>query len=159
MVNYQPNTLNFMEAQLMKSFAGLSFGASQSEATRLFGKPEETENLQAIDGSESLVWHYWSRGFTIFFDKPDQGRFCCVEIDRSVKLRLWNEPVFDLDENSLKALFKKRGFKEIDEETHDWGEKRISFDDAMVDFYFEKGLLVSINFGVVVAEIPAILPN
>ena len=31
-------------------------------------------------------------------------------------------------------------------EQHDWGEKRLSFDEAHIDFYFEKNKLISINY-------------
>jgi hypothetical protein len=135
----------------MKHFGGLPFGASEKDAVAIFGEPEEKETLEAIDGSFSAVWHYWSKGFSLFFDQPQGGHFCCVEADSSVSLRLWDTGLFDLNETQLKALFKLKGFRDMDEENHEWGEKRVSFDDAMADFYFEKGELVSINFGVMPA--------
>lgn len=148
------------DAHLMKSFGGLPFGASGHEAEKIFGPPEEAEQLEAIDGSISLVWHYWTKGFTLFFDQAENGRFCCAEIDRSVILNLWEENIFRLNEPQLKNLFREKGFKELDEEQHEWGEKRISFDDAMADFYFENGILVSVNFGVMPEnENQSIYPN
>ncbi len=140
--------MNTLDARLLESFAQLPFGASTKEAEQFFGKPEETETLEAIDGSVSLVWHYWSKGFTLFFDQARNNRFCCVEVDSSVPLKLWDLPVFTLNEPQLKDLCVKNGFKDIDEEHHEWGEKRVTFDDAMADFYFENGILVSVNYGV-----------
>lgn len=143
----------------MKSFGGLTFGVTTTEAELFFGPPEETEKLEAIDGSVSLVWHYWRKGFTLFFDQDDGGRFTCVEVDNTVKLSLWDRPVFELNEAQLKKLFLAKGFSVVDEERQEWGEKRISFDDAMVDFYFENDKIVSINFGVVMADMLVIYPN
>lgn len=142
------HTMDSFEAHVLKSFGGLAFGAAEAEVEKHFGIPEEKETLEAIDGSVSLVWHYWSNGFTVFFDNERNGKFCCVEVDSSVDMKIWEEPVFRLNEGQLKALFKQQGFRDLDEENHEWGEKRISFDDAMADFYFENGILVSVNFGV-----------
>lgn len=148
------------DAQLLAGFGGLRFGASEKEVERVFGQPEESEVLEALDESRSLVWHYWSKGFSVFFDQESGGRFCSVEADRSVNLRFWGKNIFETGEKEIKALLKEQGYKDMDEENHEWGEKRLSFDDAMVDFYFEKGILVSVNFGVMsTSDIPVIHSN
>jgi hypothetical protein len=139
-----------LEACLLKSFASLPFGARTTDALKLFGPAEETEELEAVDGSKSAVWHYWSKGFTLFFDGPKTDRFCCAEIDNSVDLKMWEIAIFSLNEPQLKQLFVQNGFKELDEERHEWGEKRITFDDAMADFYFENGKMVSVNFSTMI---------
>lgn len=148
------------EAKLLKAFGGVPFGAGPEAIEKAFGLPEEAEVLEAPDDSKSLVWHYWSRGFSLFFDQESGGRFCCVEADRSVDLKIFGVDIFSLNENDVKKLLNNQGYRDIDEENHDWGEKRVSFDDAMVDFYFEKGMLVSINFGVMsTMDIPVIHSN
>ena len=45
-------------------------------------------------------------------------------------------------------LMMANGFEEIDEDEEEWGEKRISFDEALIDFYFESDELVTVNWGV-----------
>jgi hypothetical protein len=139
-----------LEACLLKSFGPLPFGASDKDALKTFGEPEEKEIMEGIDGSISTVWHYWAKGFTLFFDGPNTDRFSCAEIDSSLQLKMWDIPVFSLNEPQLKELFKQNGFKELDEEFHEWGEKRITFDDAMADFYFENGIMVSVNFSTMI---------
>jgi hypothetical protein len=42
-----------------------------------------------------------------------------------------------------------QGFKEIDAENLPWGGKRISFEDANIDFYYEDDKLTAINWGIV----------
>ena len=65
-----------------------------------------------------------------------------------------------LTEQELKKLMTEKGFKELDEEKEQWGEKRISFDDADIDFYFENGKLISVNYSLpVFAPSFVILPN
>ena len=44
---------------------------------------------------------------------------------------------------------KQHNYILTDTEKQDWGEKRLSFDEAGLDCYFENGRLSSINFGVI----------
>jgi len=44
-------------------------------------------------------------------------------------------------------LFKKKGVTNFETEVQEWGEKRLSFDELNIDFYFEKNILSSINYG------------
>ena len=60
---------------------------------------------------------------------------------------LYGESVMELTEETVEALMAKNGYKEEDDEEEDWGEHRISFNDAKIDFYFEEGELVSTSFG------------
>ena len=51
-----------------------------------------------------------------------------------------------MKETEIIELFKQHAFPLSETEQHSWGEKRLSFDAAFADLYFEKGKLVSINF-------------
>ncbi|CAN5205143.1 hypothetical protein BH09BAC5_BH09BAC5_12160 [soil metagenome] len=140
-----------VDAVILKSFGLLPFGSTANQVLAIYGEPEEKEMLEGIDGSVSAVWHYWAKGFTLFFDGPKNDLFCCAEIDNSLQLKIWDISVFSLNEPQLKELFKQNGFKELDEEFHEWGEKRITFEDAMADFYFENGIMVSVNFSTMIS--------
>jgi hypothetical protein len=117
-----------------------------AEAEHTFGKPEETELLDDIDDCQATVWHYWDDGFTLFFDEHDNRFFNCAEIDNPSTL-LWGQKVFSMNEKQIIQLFKTKGFIRFETEQQEWGEKRLSFDDANIDFYFEKNKLCSINYG------------
>ena len=96
--------------------------------------------------NNSLVYHYWEQGYSLFFDMNKNQSFCSVEIDNKETL-LFNEAVFTLKEKELIALMEKNGYALSDTEMHNWGEKRVSFDEAGLDCYFENNKLVSVNFG------------
>ena len=40
----------------------------------------------------------------------------------------------------------KNGFSEMETEEEEWGEKRITFEECAVDFYFEDDRLVSVSW-------------
>ena len=137
-----------IEVKFMRSFGNFPFGSSTKDAELFFGTSEETEIIDGMDGSSSLVWHYWEKGFSLFFDRLQTEKFCCVEVDNSVHLIFDGIHLFTLGEKELKNELSKKGYKDLEEEQHEWGEKRITFDDAMADFYFENGKLISINYSV-----------
>ncbi len=148
-----------LDIKPQKGLNSLLFGTGTRDAESCFGKPEETETLGDTPEERSLIWHFWEKGFSLFFDVKQGIKFTCVEIDHPETL-LWGKKIFSFSEPELKALFILQGYKEIDMEDHDWGERRISFDDALMDFYFEKGRMISINYGITLEEEKIlILPN
>jgi TRAP-type C4-dicarboxylate transport system substrate-binding protein len=147
-----------LEIKPVVGLSALPFGASMKEAEELFGKAEESELLDDIEEYQSTVWHYWDKGFSLFFDESDQQLFCCVEIDNK-EVTLWGKRIFDMQEDQIIELFKSRGITEHETELHEWGEKRLSFDQANIDFYFERNKLSSINYGKSVVDLPLIFPN
>jgi hypothetical protein len=136
------------EIQLLKGFCSLPFGESKETVVKTFGEPEEIQNLtDDILNNNSLVYHYWDHGFSVFFDTNQEQAFCNVEIDNRDAI-LFDVKIFTLKEKEIIALMKQNGYSLSDSEMHQWGEKRISFDSAGLDCYFENNRLVSINFGV-----------
>jgi hypothetical protein len=131
----------------LKGLNILSFGSEMAQALRVLGEPEEKEKLKDdILNSDSEVFHYWKIGLSLFFNNQSGLKLTCIEID-SRDTFLWGEKLFLLSEIEIKELFKKNGFEVSETENHEWGEMRISFDEALMDLYFENGQLTSVNFG------------
>ncbi|MDI9338931.1 MAG: hypothetical protein QM534_00060 [Sediminibacterium sp.] len=136
------------EIKLLKGFCTVVFGNTGSHIREAFGEPDETEHLEDdILETSCDVWHYWDRGFSLFFDNFKNNVFTSVEVDHPDTL-LFNQKIFMLKENEVVTLLKTNGFALSESEQHEWGEKRLSFDEAGLDCYFEKGKLVSVNFGI-----------
>lgn len=136
------------EIHLLKGFSGFNFGQTKLEAIVRFGQPEEEQDLKDdILDTATYVMHYWEQGFSLFFDSRNNHIMNSVEVDNPETILL-NERIFTLKEHEIIALLKLNGYALTDTENHEWGEKRISFDDANLDCYFENGKLVSVNFGV-----------
>lgn len=137
------------QINLLKGFCTLNFGVSSVDAELVFGKPEEIQVLDdPILETSCTVYHYWDSGFSLFFDNKNSMKFGSVEVDNEDTL-LFGKQVFSLNEKQLTELMKSHNYSLTDTENQDWGEKRLSFDDAGLDCYFENGKLTSINFGVI----------
>ncbi len=137
------------QINLLKGYNNFNFGKTISNAEQYFGKPEENQVLNDdILDTSCTVLHYWEQGFSLFFDNKDFQKFSSVEVDNK-ETTLFNKVIFDLKEQELINLMKQHNFELSDTEMQEWGEKRVSFDDAGLDCYYENGKLSSINFGVI----------
>jgi hypothetical protein len=140
------------EIKLLQGFCNVNFGESLANVQKIFGEPEEIQELEdPILNTSTTVYHYWDQGFSLFFDNTRNQAFCSVEIDNRETL-LFNTLIFSLKEKELVDFMKLNGFGLSDVETHEWGEKRVSFDSAGLDCYFENNKMVSVNFGVIDAN-------
>lgn len=137
------------QINLLKGFSDLQFGQTIGEAEKYFGKAEETQELNDdILETSCTVLHYWESGFSLFFDNKQAKKFSSVEVDNEETL-LFSRKIFDLKEKDLVALMQENGYALSDSEQQEWGERRLSFDDAGLDCYFENGRLSSVNFGLI----------
>ena len=137
------------QINLLKGFCTLNFGVSAVDAELVFGKPEEIQVLDdPILETSCTVFHYWESGFSLFFDNKNAVKFGSVEVDNEDTL-LFDTELFKLKEQQVIDLMKQHNFPLTDSEKQEWGEKRLSFDEAGLDCYFENGKLTSINFGVI----------
>ena len=139
--------------------SSLTFGASMADAEKVFGANEEVQLIDDFEEFKTTVWHYWDNGFTLFFDEQNGQVFNCVEID-NLEAQLWGQTIFDLKEIQIIELFKSKHILTYETEQHEWGEKRLSFDDANIDFYFNNNKLISINYCKPIKDsLLLILPN
>jgi len=137
------------QINLLKGFCTLNFGVSAVDAELVFGKPEEIQVLDDnILETSCTVYHYWDSGFSLFFDNKNSMKFGSVEVDNKDTL-LFGKELFSLNEQQLIELMKEHNYTLTDTEKQDWGEKRLSFDEAGLDCYFENGKMSSVNFGVI----------
>ncbi len=105
-----------------KGLGALLFGSTQDLAREIYGEPAEVEQLNSVDEKyKTTVWHYWQMGFSVFFDEDAHNTFTCAEVDNA-NCVLWGAKIFTLSEKEIIALFKSKGYKEMDVETHEWGE-------------------------------------
>jgi hypothetical protein len=141
---------NNLEIKPLIGFGDLKFGEQQSIVENYFGEPQEIEDLPGeADESDAEVWNYWDDGHTVFFDNDLKNKCTCFETDND-EATLFGKTVFDMGEKEVVELMKANGYKDLDIEDEEWGERRVSFSDAVVDFYFEDDKLVSVSWGVMI---------
>jgi hypothetical protein len=125
----------------------IKFGASKNAIMTLLGPPKDTEFLKEENVNNVEIWHYPDLGFSLFFELIQLPQLGSIEVYHEDAV-LFGEKIFNLNEDELIELLRKNNYFEIETENHEWGERRISSDELNMDFYFQDGELVTVNFGI-----------
>ena len=136
-----------------KGFGDLLFGISVEKVIELAGQSDEVEDLEDNDGEyNTIVMNYWKNEYSAFFEGEDKSLLTCIETSNK-EASLFNKKIFDIKERDLIDLMKEHGYELSDSEEETWGEKRLSFETALMDFYYENGKLLTINWGIRLTDI------
>ena len=131
--------------KLKKGLGDIAFGMPVEEVVNLLGTADEVENIDNAADESTTVLRYNDEGLTLFCE-GENPILACIDISNE-DCTLFGEKVFDLDERALVKLMVKNNITEQDIDDEDWGERRISFNEANIDFFFDEGDLASILLG------------
>ena len=136
----------------LKGYGEIPFGMTLDETVKLLNMPDFYEELGDMEetGNRSIFYEYEDIQTNIYFEGITKSVAACFETENE-EATLYGEKVFKLDKETIIDLMKEHGFKELEEETED-DELRVSFEDAMVDFFFEDDMLVAVSWGVLVDD-------
>ena len=127
-----------LQILLKKGLGDVHFGCTPEVIRAVYGEPEEVEELEsAIDGVvESIVWNYPDEGLNFFFDAANgEPALSTIESD-NLETVLFNSRIFNITKENIISLLKENGYMEMEEDDETWGEHRVTFEDAQIDFYF-----------------------
>ena len=149
----RPSSIEENQIVLGTGIGPLRFGMSQDEVRALVGEPEEIEASDDDDEFEHQEWVYHEDDYlvSLYFDREDDFRLSCVETDNP-HMRLFGEPIVGRNLADIQALMQRNGHPEPEVETMDGGEVRLSYEQSMIDLYFEDDELQFVNFGVFIND-------
>ena len=131
--------------KIKQGLGDIRFSMPVEEVVALMGTADEVENIDNAADEPTTVLHYNDLGLTLFFE-GENPVLACIDTCNEESIML-GEEVFTMDEKSLVQLMVKNGYAEQDVDEEDWGERRVSFPEGNIDFYFDEGELVSIILG------------
>ena len=136
----------------LKGYGEIPFGMTLDETVKLLNMPDFYEELSDMEetGNRSIYYEYDELQTNIYFEGITKSVVACFETEND-SATLYGKKIFDLKKDQVIDLMKANGFKEMEEETED-GELRISFDEAMIDFFFEDDKMTAVSWGVLVDE-------
>jgi len=139
------------EIKIRQGYGSLHFGSSIDFAVNVLGTPDHIEELEGLGDDVSMAYMYDDNHLVAFFEGIDSKVLTILET-RDPDSILFGRQVFKMDEIEIHQMMKEKGFQELETEMLTWGGKRISFEDANVDFYFEDDKLASVNWGMIPDE-------
>lgn len=136
----------------LQGYGNIPFGMTLDETVKILNMPDFYEELSDMEetGNRSIYYEYDSLDTNIYFEGVTKSVVACFETENEEAM-LYEKKVFGLKKNEIIDLMKANGFKEIEEETED-GELRVSFEDAMMDFFFDGDSLSAVSWGVLVDD-------
>lgn len=136
----------------LKGFGELPFGMPLDDAVKLLGMPDFYEELNDMEetGNRSIYYQYDTLETSIYFEGITKSVVACFETENTDAI-LFGTKVFDLNPAEVIELMRENGFTELEEEDED-GEHRVSFEDALIDFFFEGNEMTAVSWGVLVDD-------
>ena len=136
----------------LKGYGEIPFGMTLDDTVKLLNMLDFYEELSDMEetGNRSIYYEYDAIQTNIYFEGVTKSVVACFETENEAAT-LYGKKVFDLKKDEVVKLMKDNGFKEMEEETED-GELRVSFEDAMIDFFFEGDKISAVSWGVLVDE-------
>lgn len=136
----------------LKGYGEIPFGMTLDEAVKMLGMPNFYEELNDMEETEnrSIYYEYDDLQTNIYFEGITKSVVACFETENE-NATLYGKKVFDLDQKAVIEMMKAKGFSELEQETED-GELRISFEDALIDFFFDEEGMTAVSWGVLVDD-------
>lgn len=149
---FQDKMMKNFTIEPLKGFGDIQFGLSIDDTVKLLGMPEYYEELNDMEetGNRSIYYEYEGIKTNIYFEGMTKSVAACFETENK-EATLYGKKVFEMDQKSIVEMMKEKGFKEMDQDTED-GELRISFDDGLIDFFFDEKGLTAVSWGVLVDD-------
>lgn len=136
----------------LKGFGEIPFGMALDDAVKKLGSPNFYEELSDMEetGNRSIYYEYEEIATNIYFEGITKSVVACFETENKDAV-LYGTKVLELSRAEVIVLMQDNGFKELEEEDED-GEHRVSFEDAMIDFYFDGDKMTAVSWGVLVDD-------
>jgi len=128
----------------------IKFGEIPENVTKIIGTPGSAEDIATDDDLKTTILSF-ENGITVFLEGLVEPIVSHFDLDNK-NATLYGEKIFEMDEQGITNLMTKHGYVELEKEEEEWGELRLTFDDAMIDFYFIEGALAAVNWGVVIND-------
>ncbi len=128
----------------------LQFGNTKEEIIEVIGATDQFEIIEEEEEVFTEMYTYPKYKASLFFEGNETEMIFTSCDTENKDVYLFDNKIFDLSEAEIMQLMKEHNFKDIEIDEEEWGEKRISYLDAMMDFYFKDEELISITWGILV---------
>ena len=133
-----------LDIKIHQGIGDIRFDMPVEEVVAILGQPAEVENIDNAADESTTVLRY-EEGLTLFFE-GENPQLSCIDISCE-EATLFSVPIFDLNEKEIVKLMVDNKLFEQDVDNEDWGERRVTFNEGNIDFYFENDELMSVIIG------------
>jgi len=139
-----------LEIKPKEGLGEIKFGEIPEALTKLIGEPESAEEITTDDDLKTTILSF-DIGVTVFLEGLVEPIVSNFDIDNK-NATLFGVKIFGFSQEQIIELMKEHGFSEYEVEKEEWGETRLTFEDASMDFYYEDGELTAVSWGVLISD-------
>lgn len=141
-LNTNPTKMD-LTIHIKKGIGDLLFDMPVERVVELWGEADDVENIDNAADETTTLLHY--PDVTLFFE-GENPTLSCVDISHPDSTLL-GKKIFELSEKEVVKLMVDNQYYEQDVDNEAWGERRVTFNEGNIDFYFEGATLISVLIG------------
>jgi len=139
------------EIILQKGLGPIQFGQSPQAIVEIIGEPQEVEDIEIDENNNTTIAHYYELDTSLFFVNSRKPSLECIETSNH-DVSLFGKKIFLMNEEEIIHIMKSNGYSNYEKEEEIWGESRLTFEEGMIDFYFDDNQLSVVSWGVFIDE-------
>lgn len=140
-----------LEIKPRVGLGNILFGEIPENLTKIMGKPETVEDVRTDDDLKTTILSFPEKGITVFLEGLIEPIVSNFDVDNK-SATLFGVNIFEKSEAEVKKLMEEKGYTSFEDEEEEWGERRLTCEDALMDFYFIEGKLQAVNWGVYIKD-------
>lgn len=140
-----------LEIKPREGLGDILFGEIPENLTKIMGEPESVEDIRTDDDLKTTILSFPEKGITVFLEGLVEPIVSNFDVDNKAAT-LFGVSIFEKSEAEVKALMEANGYTHFEEDEEEWGERRLSCEDALMDFYFIDEKLQAVNWGVYIKD-------
>lgn len=133
-----------LDIHIRQGIDDVRFDMPIEQVVAILGEADEVECIENAADEPTTVLHYADK-MTLFFEN-DNPTLSCIDITDE-EARLFGKEIFDCTEKEVVQLMIDNNYFEQDVDNEEWGERRVTFNEGNIDFYFEDDELMSVIIG------------
>ncbi|RLD41810.1 MAG: hypothetical protein DRI86_12765 [Bacteroidetes bacterium] len=137
-----------MEINLLNGISNIEFGISKYEFSKKIDSDSKFEIIEEDGDFKTEAIYIDNLESSLFFEGSEsEMKFAACDTQNHNSI-LFGKQIFKLNKDELINLMKDNNYSNLEEEVEEWGEKRLGYFDARIDFYFDNNKLKSVSWGV-----------
>ena len=123
----------------------IRFDMPVEEVVRLIGDAEEVESVENALDEPTTILRYYDGDLTLFFE-GENPVLNCIDVSDE-ECTLFGKKIFEMGEKEIVEMMVKNNYLEQDVDEEAWGERRVSFGEGNIDFFFDDDELLAVVYG------------
>ncbi len=137
-----------MEINLLNGISNIEFGISKYEFSKKIDSDSKFEIIEEDGDFKTEAIYIDNLESSLFFEGSEsEMKFAACDTQNHNSI-LFGKQIFKLNKDELINLMKDNNYSNLEEEVEEWGEERLGYFDARIDFYFNNNKLKSVSWGV-----------